>query len=396
MEQNALSRTSFSTTVMWHPGAALVLLMSYFVLFGLTVGGQSVLWAEIVRALRMSEGVFGSAQLAPPLIGMMLLILGSPLTIRFGKKRLTIAGLITLGISSLGLAMANDVWEFVCALALSGLGFGAIEMAMNSATLDWEQQTKRTVMNLMHAGFSGGAVIGALATGWALQAGWTYVHVLVLLAALCVVALLVTLPVRYPPAAPVHTSHTGTGAAVRLLFERRTLLALAALSMSGAIGESVANTWSVIYLRDIGAAVIVGGAAYALFNGTMFAGRLANASFVARFGPHASLMTSGALVVVAGLLLMIPDSVPVAVVAFALAGLGVAGVVPTALSEAAHRVPGGSGAVTGAVMAVTYLAFVVCAPLIGWIAELFSLRAALLMVALSGVAILWLTRSVVR
>lgn len=38
-------------------------------------------------------------------------------------------------------------------------------MAANSATLDWERATGRSVMNLMHAGFSAGAVVGALVAG---------------------------------------------------------------------------------------------------------------------------------------------------------------------------------------------------------------------------------------
>lgn len=80
--------------------------------------------------------------------------------------------------------------------------------------------------------------------------------------------------------------------------------------------------------------------------------------------------------------------------AFALTGLGVAGVVPTALSEAARHTPASSGAVTGAIMTVTYLSFVVCAPLVGWMAELVSLQTALMTVALSGLGILWLARTI--
>ncbi len=377
----------------WRPQVALALIMGYFVLFGLTIGSQGVLWAEMIQALRISDGAFGSAQLLPPLVAVGLLLLGGPLTAMFGKKRLVLAGLVILGASSLALAAAGELWGFVGALALAGLGFGAVEMAMNSATLDWEQQTGRTVMNLMHAGFSGGAVVGALATGVLLEASLGYGQILWLHAGLCLLALLLTLPVRYPPAAPVHTTQNDPGAAVRLLTRQRLLLALAVVSMFGVVGESVANTWSVIHLRDLGAAAFIGGAAYALFNGTMFVGRLANAPFVARAGARVSLIVSGALVVLSGALLMIPGNLPVAITAFALAGLGVAGVVPTALSAASRCAPGSSGAVTGAVMAMTYLSFVICAPLVGWLAELASLQFALLTVAASGLGILVLARS---
>lgn len=275
MNQKSLAAVTSSASTPWNPGSVLALLMGYFVLFGVTIGGQGVLWADIIRALRISEGVFGSVQLLPPLIAMGLLILGGPLTVVFGKKRLAITGLTTLGLSLVWLATTSNLQSFTLALALSGLGFGAIEMAMNSATLDWEQQTGRAVMNLMHAGFSGGAVLGAFVAGWLLQTGWTYVHILWCMTALCVLVILSTLPVRYPPAVPAQTTHNGPGSALRLLIGQRTLLVLAVISMFGVVGESVANTWSVIHLRDLGAAAFVGGAAYALFNGMMFAGRLA-------------------------------------------------------------------------------------------------------------------------
>ena len=91
---------------------------------------------------------------------------------------------------------------------------------------------------------------------------------------------------------------------------------------------------------------------------------------------------------------MAPNNLPLAIAGFALAGLGVAGVVPTALSDAARYAPGSSGAVTGAIMAVTYLSFVLCAPLVGWMAELASLQIALLTVSISGLGILWMARGI--
>jgi MFS family permease len=380
----------------WNPRAALALLMGYFVLFGINVGGQGVLWADIKAALALGDGVFGTSQLVAPVLGMATLLFGAPVVALLGKKGLALAGLVVLGLSSLAIAAAGGLWALVGALVLAGLGLGAVELAMNSATLDWEQATRRDVMNVMHAGFSGGAVVGALAAGALLQWAWLYQGVLALIAACCGLAFAATLPVRYPPAEPAPAAGSRPTAALRLLWSNGALLLLAVLSLLGVVGESVANTWSVIYLRTLGAEALVGGAAYALFNGTMFAGRLINQPLVARLGARASLLISGALLIVSGALLLLPGQLWLAVAAFALAGLGVAGVVPTALSAASRLAPGSSGAVTGAIMAVTYLGFVVCAPLIGWLAELFSLQIALISVGVSGALILLLGRDVAR
>jgi len=106
------------------------------------------------------------------------------------------------------------------------------------------------------------------------------------------------------------------------------------------------------------------------------------------------LLLSGAGVTLAALTLLIPSSVLIVAAAFVLLGLAVAGVVPTTLSAAARVAPGNTGAITGGIMAVAYGGFIICPPLTGWLADLYSLRVALVSVGLSGLAMLWLARGV--
>jgi MFS family permease len=177
----------------------------------------------------------------------------------------------------------------------------------------------------------------------------------------------------------------------------------------GSVGESVANLWSVIYLTELGAGSVLGGAAFALANAAMFAGRIANAPLVARFGPAASLNVSGVGLILATAVLLLPGApqgageagplagpIPLAMAGFVLMGLAVAGVVPTALTAAGRLAPGSSGATAGRLMAAVYVAFIVSPPLVGWLAERASLRAALLVVGLSGLGILCLRPGAVR
>jgi MFS family permease len=372
----------------WHPPQIFALLLSYFALFGIIIGAQGVLWADIKMALQMSEGIFGTAQLASPLVSVGLLLLAGQLSASFGKKRLAFISLLLLAGALLALAGAGGLLVFVISLLIAGTAHGLFETAINGATLDWERATGRGVMNVMHAGFSGGAVLGAIATGLLLGADWDYVGVLLLLVALCLVSFVATAPVRYPP---VDRSEVDSGApsqTLRLIWGRPSLRVLALLCLMGIVGESVAFLWSVIYLRDLGAATVVSGAAFAMFNAAMFVGRLLNAPLVERKGPRFSLILSGCGLILANVLLMLPGGVSLAVVAFVVLGLAMAGVVPTVLSVAAGLVPGNSGAVAGGIMAAAYAGFIVCPPLIGWVTEFFSLRAALLSVGLSGVGIL--------
>jgi MFS family permease len=134
----------------------------------------------------------------------------------------------------------------------------------------------------------------------------------------------------------------------------------------------------------------VGGIAFALFNSSMFAGRMVNAPFVARYGARISLLLSGALSIAAMVLLMLAGNVPLAITGLLLLGIAVAGPIPTALSVAAKIAPGNSATIAGAMMAGAYAAFIVCPPTMGYVADLFSLRTSFVLIGLAGLAILWL------
>jgi MFS family permease len=358
-----------------------------FALFGVVVGTQGVLWAALMPALALSEGAFGTAQLTLPLVAMGVLVRGGPLAVRIGVRGLAVTSLVGLAGSLVGLAAARGLDGLLGALALQGVGVGVLEIALNAAVLDWERATGRRAMNLVHAVFSGGAVAGALGAGALLTRGVGYGVILVGLAVACLGLAVATLPVEYrarPPASG------GGRPSLRALGRRPALRILAGLAVLAVVGESVANTWSVIYLTERGASLLLGGAAFALFNGAMAAGRLANARLVTVLGPRGSLLASGVGVLLAGAALVLPGPPSIPVAGFLVLGLAVAGMVPTVLSAAADAAPAESGAVTGGLLAAAYAAFVVMPPVIGWLAELASLRLALLTVVLSGGAIVWL------
>lgn len=388
-----LTDQPFLETAAWRPWPAFALLLSYLSYFGLMIGMQGVLWADVIAALGLSKSVFGTVQLASPLVSVALLMSGARLSHWFGKKPLAVVALAALALANAGLAAAGGLLALVGALLLAGVGNALLEMAANSATLDWERATGRSVMNLMHAGFSAGAVVGALVAGLLVGQGWRYPSVLLLLAALGLLLLLVSLAMRFPPIEAGEQADVGPLATLRLVLGAPAILVLAIICVLGVAGESIANLWSVLYLYGLGASAVVGGAVFALFNVTMFLGRIGNSWLVARAGARSSLVASGVGLALSGVLLLLPG-VAAAMLAFALMGLSVAGVVPTVLSAAARLAPGRSAAVTGGIMAMAYVGFIVCPPLTGLVADLASLQVALLLVGLVGLATVALARTV--
>jgi MFS family permease len=178
---------------------------------------------------------------------------------------------------------------------------------------------------------------------------------------------------------------------------RSALIALAVLgtlAAAAAFVEDSASSWSAIWLRDdLAATAAVAGLGFVAFQVAMTAGRLTGDRVVDRFGQRRVARVGGAVTAAGfGLMLAVPG-VPTTLVGYALAGVGVATLVP-AVYAAADGLPGlRPGVGLTAVNWLLRVGFLVSPPLVGLIADLTSLRAGLLGGVLAGLLVLTLGRT---
>jgi MFS family permease len=154
-----------------------------------------------------------------------------------------------------------------------------------------------------------------------------------------------------------------------------------------AFGEGLAINWSVLHLRDLGASAFVGGAGFAIFNTVMFIGRMTNNAVVARFGVVQSVVFSAIAITIAGVVIAFTSNLWLAVIAMGVLGFGVAGPIPTTLTAGAQLVPGQNSALSGALMSMCYVSFIVGPPLIGIVAERTTLQQALIATIVVGICL---------
>ena len=155
------------------------------------------------------------------------------------------------------------------------------------------------------------------------------------------------------------------------------MLVLCSLMAEGAIGD-----WSTVYLRDdLAADASFAALGFAAFSLAMAAGRFLGDRMVRRWGgPGVLAAGSGiaALTLAAGLWLANPIA---ALVGFAAAGLGIANAVPILFSTTS-KIPGALPELAiAAVSAAGYCGFLLGPPVIGIIADRFTLGAGLAVVA---------------
>ena len=339
------------------------------------------------RRFDLSEGTLGLTLLGASVGGLVAMPLSAALIARYGSRPVALGGALCLAATIAGPAHAPT--PLILALILVALGAAASVMAvaLNTQASVVERGMGRPVMAGLHALFSLGGLIGAglggLVAEAGVSAGW---HLGVAGLTLAILALAVTrflLPPRFDES-PTSTERAAPARPLLLL----GLVAFCVLLSEGAVAD-----WSTIYLRDSsGAGPALAAAGYAAFSLMMAAGRFVGDALTVRLGP-ARLVRLGGAAAAAGVALAVGGMHPwLMVVGFGAVGAGLASVFPTILA-AAGRTKGASpsGAIS-LVSAVGYAGFLAGPPLIGVVAEAWSLRAGIAIIGLAGLLIAVLAR----
>ena len=365
------------------------LVVAAFVALGVTFGSWQVLVVELKFALDLSDAALGGAIAIGTAGAYPAMFLGGRLVDRYGAATLIAAGGSLAALAFALLAMAGGAAAFAGVLFAFLAVAGAYDVAINTAGMHLERRRERRVMPLLHAGYSGGAVLGAITAGLLLQLNVAFRAIFVLAA---VVPAAVAAAVYLQRGLFAHAEWVAADAPARARnvrpFRSPIVWWLAAITGLCFFGEGAAETWSALYLREqFGAAVIVGAAAPAVFNAAMFVGRLASAAVVARLGPYATLRAAGALCALGMSLALASGSIPLTLAGWLVAGLALAAIAPQAFSIAGDHAGGRGGEASSLVTMVGYSGFLFGPALIGGLSELFGLRAALASLIAAGISI---------
>jgi fucose permease len=368
----------------------LALMIGAFVGLGLLDGAGGVLWADVIDAFGVSKGVFGLLSGFGLAVSFPILIFGGRLAGRFDKRSLLAVSFGGMGLASLGpLTGAGGLVVFAPCLVLRASSVTLLDLSNNALAMDYEQAAKRRIMSPLHAGFSGGTILGAGTVWVALAAGGGFRAVYLGLAVAFGLAALWALRVRRTVQLPeLQTVERDTATQTFSLLRRPDVRWFAAITGLAFGGEALISQWAGIYLRDErGFTARVGVFAIAAYGLAMFVGRLANGPITARIGDRRAILVQGGTTVLGGVLIASGGPAAVAVFGCGLAGLGLAGTGPTALSMAGAAVPSATGAASGATLAGGYVGFAGAPALAGLVASLFSVRIVMGGVAVAGLLV---------
>ncbi len=168
----------------------------------------------------------------------------------------------------------------------------------------------------------------------------------------------------------------------------KRLVKLGVIAFCSMCCEGTMYDWSGVYFQKaVHAQASQVGWGFVAYMGTMTTARFTCGRLVDRYGVKPVLQVSGCLIT-AGLLTAVTlPTMASALTGFALTGLGVSFVVPLILSISGRNSNMPVGSALAAVSIISYLGFLLAPPVIGYIAELFSLRISFLLMAAFGIMI---------
>ena len=358
---------------------------------------------DLKNALDLGPAAFGLAMAFYPAGALVGGLLTPALMRHRSDGAVAVAMMIAASAVAALVGFSPVVGVFATLLLLFGVCDAMTDVAMNAHGIRLQVRHGRSLINRFHAVWSLGAVLGAAGGSVAAGAGVPVRVQMVGAAVICAAAALTAYPLRLGPAVAedefgrdldaVPTPHAG-----RRIPGRRALLLLLALGLlacSAELVEDFAQTWSALYLRETTiAGAGLAGLGFISVQGAQLIGRFTGDLLVERFGTaHVGRMGGGCVVLGVGMafaasfVLDGPVLVAVLLAGFAMAGWGIATVIPGAM-VGADSVPGlAPGAGLAVLNWVMRLGFLLSPPLVGFIAEQAGMRWTVMPMLVGGVLI---------
>jgi len=338
---------------------------------------------DIKTMLHLSEGDLGGILFALPLGQLAVMPFSGKLVTRFGSKTILIFGLFFYALGLVALGLATTAWELSAGLFVFGIFGNLSNIAVNTQGVDTEALFKKAIMSSFHGAWSIAGFSGAIIGLGMLALNLKPLHHFLIIAGIVMLAMLFANKFLIKAKEKIRSEK-------QKFFSKpdSALIWLGVIGFCCMASEGVMFDWSGVYFKEVikapGALVIVG---YTSFMIMMASGRFMADFLIRKYGRKRILQLSGILMS-SGLFISVffPYVIP-STIAFMMVGLGVAAVVPTVYSVAGKNPNVPPGEALTIVSSVSFLGFLMGPPVIGYIAELSSLRVSFAVIGVFGFVI---------
>lgn len=330
-------------------------------------------WASRIPSIKdklgLSEAQLGTILLMMPVAQLLTMPFSGKLVTAYGSAKVMRIAAILYALILCSIGFADNAYQLGAILFIFGIVGNMCNIAVNTQGVAVEKIYEKSIMSSFHgawsiAGFTG-ALIGLLTMNIGID---TLTHFIIIF-----VLILTNTLINYRYLVPGKSDVKEK----KSIFTKpeSSLVQLGIIGFFSMATEGAMFDWSGVYFKDIVGApenlIIVG---YASFMVMMATGRFFGDYVISRLGRKKTLQVSGVLMFIGMMGSVLFPDFWLCTIAFMLVGIGVACNIPTVYSLAGQNKNVPSGVALAMVSSVSYLGFLMGPPLIGYIAEIFSLR----------------------
>jgi MFS family permease len=340
---------------------------------------------DMKSMLHLSEAELGSMLFALPIGQLFAMPISGKIVTKYGSRNISIFGLTFYALCLTLLGLSTVSWQLAMGLFLFGFFGNFCNIAVNTQGVYTQQLFDKPIIGSFHgswslAGFCG-ALVGLLMLAFELS---PFQHFLIAFGFVLIILL-----TNYKFIIKAKSKQAEEKSSYSFWKKPdKTLLWLGVICFCGMASEGIMFDWSGVYFKEIikapGALAVLG---YTTFMISMASGRFLSDFLVHKFGPKRVLIISG-LVISTGLYMavLLPYLVP-CMIAFMLVGFGVSNMVPIIFNIAGNNENVPPGIALTIVTSISFLGFLIGPPLIGFIAEMTSLKYSFAIIGVFGVLI---------
>ncbi|MCC7052770.1 MAG: MFS transporter [Gemmatimonadaceae bacterium] len=343
-----------------------------FLNLGVAAGSWGVHVPSVKAHYRLDESTLALVLLATSVGSLLTLTIAGRIVGRLGARTTSLlAGWGFCAALALSL-LVPGLWVLLPVMLCFGASESIFDVSINAEGTTLETLSGRSVMSGFHGMFSLGAMAGAASSALMIRASVPAAWQLGLMGGAIAVSILVA------SRGMLESHPVSDGPQSHFTWPHGTLLLIGALICFGMLAEGVMYNWSVLYVnQELHAPQERAALAYVAFAGATALMRFAGDAVRDRVSERTMLLSGPTIAAVAMLVVLLVARPWVAMVGFAVVGMGLATVVPI-LYNAATRVPGVSrAAAIASVSSIGYVGFMIGPPIIGGIAHATTLTIAM-------------------
>lgn len=335
-----------------------------FLMNGFLVGCWAPKIPEFADRLQLSKFELGLMILVFGIGSLVMMpIAGAQIAARGSKVVARVFAVLTLPLL-IALTLAPNVVTGALALFFFGGFVGAMDVSMNANAVVVEKSMRRAIMSSCHAFWSLGGLIGSAIGGYLIAYHGVLVH-----AEVATGLAVLFLGAAWTLILDDEPHPTEVKAKTKLpLIPLPWLLGIIALFCM--VPEGAVLDWGALYLRqEFDASVTLSGFAFAAFSLTMSLMRFIGDLVRDRLGAVKTLRVSTVIAIIGMLMASLSPDAALAILGFALCGIGISNMVPIAFS-AGGNIPGlQPGIGISVVTTLGYSGMLVAPSAIGFAAE---------------------------